>query len=173
MWTRKEGSTGDLAGALGRMQPRCEWHRLTILRALASRLGRCAVLRVDRNLILPKIPSKTAKFHLQIVENRLEFQPKILPRWRPWGTGSCPPRSSPAAAAWEQARHLRLKPLAHPSPLRFWRARERGAEGETVGVRRAKSKPDAENDNLCPQQRLPFRVGNSHSPAGALTELER
>ena len=30
--------------------------------------------------MLSKIPSKIAKFHLQIVENRLEFQSKILPR---------------------------------------------------------------------------------------------
>ena len=29
--------------------------------------------------VLSKNPSKTAKFHLQIVENRLEFQSKILP----------------------------------------------------------------------------------------------
>ena len=87
------------------------------------------------------------------------------PRWRPWGRGSCPPRSSPAAAAWEQARHLRLTPLAHPSPLRCWRARAGGMqEGETVGVRRAESKPDAEDDDLCPQQQPTFRVGSSHSP---------
>ena len=29
--------------------------------------------------VLPKIPSRIAKFHLQIVENRLKFQSKILP----------------------------------------------------------------------------------------------
>ena len=30
-------------------------------------------------LTLPKIPSKLAKFHLQIVENRLQFRSKIVP----------------------------------------------------------------------------------------------
>ena len=35
--------------------------------------------RPDLSWRLPKIPSKTAKFHLQIVENRLEFQSKIVP----------------------------------------------------------------------------------------------
>ena len=29
--------------------------------------------------VLPKIPSKIAKFHLKIVKNRLQFQSKILP----------------------------------------------------------------------------------------------
>ena len=32
-----------------------------------------------RDAHLSKIPSKIAKFHLQIVENRLKFQSKILP----------------------------------------------------------------------------------------------
>ena len=36
-------------------------------------------LRIPRQLGLPKAPSKTPKFHLQIVENRLEFQSKISP----------------------------------------------------------------------------------------------
>ena len=31
---------------------------------------------------LPKVPSKTAKFHLQIVDNRLKFQSKVLPAGR-------------------------------------------------------------------------------------------
>ena len=34
---------------------------------------------------LPKIPSKIAKFHLQIVENRLKFQSKNLPPLDPTG----------------------------------------------------------------------------------------
>ena len=34
---------------------------------------------VVEEVIWPKIPSKMAKFHLQIVENRLKFQSKILP----------------------------------------------------------------------------------------------
>ena len=52
---------------------------------------------------LPKIPSKIAKFHLQIVENHPQFRSKILPprrgswtRRRRWGRG--PVRVGPSPA---------------------------------------------------------------------------
>ncbi len=97
------------------------------------------------------------------------------PRWRPWGRGSCPPRSSPAAAAWEQAGHLRLTPLAHPSPLRCWRTREGGMQR---GKRWAYGEPRA---NQTPKTMICVRSSSRPSESaeqpqpdrGALTELDR
>ena len=48
-------------------------------REKATILPRTSAEAMEERLPLPKIPSKMAKFHLQIVENRLEFQSKILP----------------------------------------------------------------------------------------------
>ena len=60
-------------------------------RAVGERRGLALVAALDVARELPglsKIPSKIAKFHLQIVENRLEFQSKILPCCH--GSGSSP-----------------------------------------------------------------------------------
>ena len=56
------------------------------------------VVEIKRAVNLPKIPSKLAKFRLQIVENRLEFQSQISPvepdrrEWRP-GRLPCVPNT--------------------------------------------------------------------------------
>ena len=61
---------------------------LVRLRVAARRVGFEILVDVrvgQPSHVLPKIPSKIAKFHLQIVENRLEFQSKNLPPLDPTG----------------------------------------------------------------------------------------
>ena len=58
--------------------------------------------RQRRRRLRRKYPSKMAKFHLQIVENRLEFQSKISPcrRRRPTPARPAPPRGASPRPRW-------------------------------------------------------------------------
>ena len=77
--------------------------------------------RPDLSWRLPKIPSKTAKFHLQIVENRLEFQSKIVPLVD-FSRRPCVAAAAGAVAAWHRRMSRTVKaadPYGHLVTVRF------------------------------------------------------